>query len=1154
MTTPLRFESVEVLSLEGFGRAGLRLDDLSEGVNVVIGPNASGKTRTTSVIQWLLWPTIAPKHRIALAGKFHLGGHAWLLDLDHGDERYRRDGLAHDPPTLPPSAVAERYTLGLHEMLASDSQPLAGTIIRESAGGYDPDDASRALGFRPSATRPKKEPAAVMDCRKEHGSARDSQEAIQNDEALVDSLYGELEGAERAASRVQVLLLAADRAIQQETARQSQARLEVYPPALARVAGDEVERLKELASKLTQVCERRALAEDTRLVAEEVRQRCNLQGEGLPTDLVGTLRGELDTLRDAVGAVRTRREELVRIRATMASCRERLGDAVTDDQLGAIDSNRIVDLSEFAARYENAWATQLALAAQAERLQDEDDGPVDADALKQAQGLLLQWLRAGQQSRTGPGWVTRIVLMCTALVIVGLAVALGWAATWPLALLILLAIPPLVVAVLPASIRGGGRSSFERAYRDLSVAPPQRWRVADVSRLVEELHRQIGTATVVHERLQRLASVEKDLRAAQVRIDELERQRTELAQRFGVALDAAVARDGRTLAWLIRQLQEWQAAADGAASAAAGLEGAKNQRRSLLARIDKRLAEHGYPGSTSIDEAKSRVEDLAGRGNDHDRATTRIEAEAQSIARLQQEQAGIEADIESVYIAIDLDPGDMEALTRLCKDHAGYVAASKGRDEAALRVRDAEERLRGHSLFDDDLLSTPADDIEVQRSRAETEAARIIEIRDHITRIGTRVDQAKKTHDVAKALAALRAAEDALGERREQDHRAVAGHVVASWLADETRDSTRPPVFRRAGDLFTKITRHRYRLDIADGSSPSFRAYDVNQERMFELDELSSGTRIQLLLAVRMAFVELSEEGVKLPLILDETLAISDDDRAMAIVEAVLQLCEDGRQVFYFTAQQDEVNKWARALKRREVPRRFLDLAAGRALADVEVFGEIVAEEEPEQVPPPGDMTYEEYGRLLEVPAIDLYRPLGEVHVWHLLEDAQLLRRLLELGIERKGQLEFLLGRSGGRLAGMGEMEEQATRTAMRSLMEIQKLWNIGRGKRVDRGALVETKAVGSSFLDAVERIARERDGDGKRFAEALTLAVIKGFGPKKVAVCRERLEEAGYIDAEERLSADRIRIGVLGEMGSDVMSGEFSGHVIERMLRNVLG
>src|SRR5690606_25685238 len=128
------------------------------------------------------------------------------------------------------------------------------------------------------------------------------------------------------------------------------------------------------------------------------------------------------------------------------------------------------------------------------------------------------------------------------------------------------------------------------------------------------------------------------------------------------------------------------------------------------------------------------------------------------------------------------------------------------------------------------------------------------------------------------------------------------------------------------------------------------------------------GTRVQLLLAVRVAFVETQEQGARLPLVFDEVLANSDDDRAQAAIEAVMALARAGRQVFYLTAQWDEVSRWQRALDGAGLDHRFIDLAEVRRLAaagrrPLPAMG-------PARLAPPapGGCTYQEYGQLLQVP------------------------------------------------------------------------------------------------------------------------------------------------------------------------------------------
>src|SRR5690606_1449114 len=98
----------------------------------------------------------------------------------------------------------------------------------------------------------------------------------------------------------------------------------------------------------------------------------------------------------------------------------------------------------------------------------------------------------------------------------------------------------------------------------------------------------------------------------------------------------------------------------------------------------------------------------------------------------------------------------------------------------------------------------------------------------------------------------------------------------------------RPQVFHRARERFARMTHGAYRLELDDGEIPSFRAIDTATGEGKSLDQLSSGTRAQLLIAVRVAFVESIETGLRLPIILDEALANSDDVRADAIIQAVL--------------------------------------------------------------------------------------------------------------------------------------------------------------------------------------------------------------------------------------------------------------------------
>ena len=104
-------------------------------------------------------------------------------------------------------------------------------------------------------------------------------------------------------------------------------------------------------------------------------------------------------------------------------------------------------------------------------------------------------------------------------------------------------------------------------------------------------------------------------------------------------------------------------------------------------------------------------------------------------------------------------------------------------------------------------------------------------------------------------------------------------------IQQETRDASLPIVFHRARELFGIITRGRYDLQLDEGPPPAFTAQDTATGALLHLDQLSSGTRVQLLMAIRLAFVENVEAGPRLPVLFDETLGNSDELRAGASVD-----------------------------------------------------------------------------------------------------------------------------------------------------------------------------------------------------------------------------------------------------------------------------
>jgi hypothetical protein len=305
--------------------------------------------------------------------------------------------------------------------------------------------------------------------------------------------------------------------------------------------------------------------------------------------------------------------------------------------------------------------------------------------------------------------------------------------------------------------------------------------------------------------------------------------------------------------------------------------------------------------------------------------------------------------------------------------------------------------------------------------------------------------------------------------------------------------------------------------------------------------------------------VENVEAGPRLPVLFDETLGNSDELRAGAIIDAAIDICRNGRQVFYFTAQGDEVARWqARiaAMPEGERPAlRVVDLGAVRQDAGFERLPAPAPKAIPEgrRVPAPDGADRETYRGLLRVPGLDPWGDgLGSTHLWHMIEDPAVLHGLLAQDVATWGQLATL-ARTGGTDAlarlGVDERAWDAARARARLLETAVGMWRIGHGRPVGLAALAESGVVDEGVLDELGALLAEAEGDGERLLEALR----EGDDPPIVGKPLERLETwllgEGYIPHGDPLPRRDLRARLIDVAREDVRAGLLDGSDIDAVL-----
>ena len=541
------------------------------------------------------------------------------------------------------------------------------------------------------------------------------------------------------------------------------------------------------------------------------------------------------------------------------------------------------------------------------------------------------------------------------------------------------------------------------------------------------------------------------------------------------------------LLFLAKNILNFQQAQTGYVQAAAELKEIESQFGEQSAEVARGLSPYGYQ-TPDVETAAAQVEDLDRRISQRDGALAETKGCDRERERLAGEESALQAQIAAIFQGAGVAHDDDRELCRRLEDLPRYRDAVESLQRAK---RDVE--LTARDLGDVGPFANAAPEAlaaELAECRLRLEQAE--KLTKEIVEIQTLVRRAKEKSDLETALAQQSKAQDDLAAQRETDCDAVAGELLSDFLDEQQRDLQQPAVLERARLLFGRVTHGRYRLDIsrAGEGEPAFCAVETASQRVLPLEQLSGGTRLQLQFAVRLAFLETQETQWKLPLVLDETLGNSDEARADQIIDAAIEICREGRQIFYLTAQHDEVSKWRRRLREcRDIRWKHIDLAEVRNFSAVERVPVVDYDATPDRSHAPGWRRLAQLRQIAAYPRADAYGKPEELHLWYLVDDVQLLYRLLKQDINLWGQLRELVAL--GALP-IDCVDFQPGSTALRraearaELLEtVFRCWRVGRGKPVDRAVLEASGAIGDRFLLEVVQLAKELRHDARELLAA---------------------------------------------------------------------
>jgi len=309
-----------------------------------------------------------------------------------------------------------------------------------------------------------------------------------------------------------------------------------------------------------------------------------------------------------------------------------------------------------------------------------------------------------------------------------------------------------------------------------------------------------------------------------------------------------------------------------------------------------------------VDQAVEQLNALLSRAREQQ---TRLQAYSDAI-----EEA--EAEIRTTSAVAETAQAELDELCALagCGSEEGLEAAEKlwlQKQDLEQRIAEEEKRLtelaEGMPLveFEQRVCAVDPDSLPERLQRMTEELDELNHsIQDFAEQVGRERTELARMDGRAEAALKAQQAEEKLSEIRRLSDRYVRLRVAARVLEEEIeryRARNQDPVLRLAGGYFAELTLNSFdglRVDVDDRGEPIIVGLR-NEGEQVTSDNMSSGTRDQMFLALRLASLEHRlERNEPMPFIVDDILINFDEERACATLAALSRLAARN-QVILFT-------------------------------------------------------------------------------------------------------------------------------------------------------------------------------------------------------------------------------------------------------------
>lgn len=1131
----MKIRNIIINRMPGFPKGLKEFDQLANNVNIIAGPNGSGKSSTARAIQKLLWW----KNRTTgyeVDATIEVDNDCNQIHLDaHSYSRVDSHGKTHeDFSFVSPEEFSGQYMLALHDLVHDSDDNLAGIIAKEVSGGIDLNEANSKLDYKfsiPTSAHPAYREYNTY--KEEYQKLKKEQALLYKDEETIEGLENERKQSEKAAKLVDLYEKTLKLFKEKEKYRTNKALFDSFPPVMSKLKEDDFGKIEATEKQLAEIDAIVAEAENIREESMLKISRLHIYDKELndiQVDEVGDRIEKLKTLNQQILQLdkEIRNQKIVKEQAAKVfTGYEELND------LRQLNLKETFDLSEFIRVANETMANKNKLESEKKRLENElngeDNTKKSIESYQKGIIILSDWLK-GVTTKEGQSdlliWSVPVVGVVAAL----LSFFFGYIGLINSLLMALLLIP-----VILSNKRKNANSKEKELnirisdYLQTGLPLPGNWDSPSVAEKIDELLNEV--TTILHQKKikERIGQLIEEIELIETQYQIILSEYTQLKVQIGVlpdTIDSLVVNYNSFYVFL-QNLLKWQEAKINLQQLTEEMEVLRKSFQEEMNKINSEYVKLGFGLALDLSQVIATFQTIQKERGLNNDLLNAINTQKRIIQLKLKEKENYQQTLLEIYNRLELPVDHKHEVYVLANNMAEYRKAKSLLNESLAQVKANEELLLLHPLYEDykeQLAVTTIDEIDKKMEEYSYLANKQRGIIEKISDINAQIKEKKSKNDIELALSGKDKAYNDLNISFLNYTRSMTGSLITEHLQQEISLNNDNRVFKQANNILGGITKGRYKLILSEGKQPVFMAYDNIANCVQPLKEISTGTRVQLLLAIRLAYIESQENVIKLPILADELLANSDDERSEAIIRALIEISRN-RQLFYFTAQADEIQKWQHYLDMDTSIDSTINILGTKTATYKKPEASVSSITLLHEVPLPNGMTHAEYGKALNVGPFNLIeQSVSELHLWYLMEDVTVLCHVLRAGIVQWGQLSSFLD-NAGTLQGVDKQYIKVLNDRISLLISFKELYSYGRPKEINKEVLIDSKAVTDKFLDETTALLVSVNNNPDELLNALNSGAVKGFLDKKKKELRAYLLEKNYISDAKPYTDEELRI-----------------------------